>query len=118
VGTSNAFDGAAATALAGREGTFAIRPERLSLRPVADGASAAGVVREVVYLGAATHTVVELDAGPVFTVSEPNTGGDRLAHRGDRVQVWWQPDHLVSLAPPVSEGGAIPARPVTLQEER
>jgi putative spermidine/putrescine transport system ATP-binding protein len=104
--------------LAGRAGTFVIRPERLSLMPVDGGVSALGVVREVVYLGAATHTIVELDAGPVFTVSEPNRGGDRLAHRDDRVQVFWQPDHLVALSPPVSQGGADADRHVTLQEER
>jgi putative spermidine/putrescine transport system ATP-binding protein len=118
VGTSNSFSGAAARTLAGSDGTFVIRPERLSLTPLDGGASAAGVVREVVYLGAATHTIVELDAGPVFTVSEPNRGGDRLAHRDDRVQVHWLPDHLVPLAASTSPSGATAARPVTLQEER
>ena len=62
-----------------------------------------GVVREVVYLGAATSRVVELDDGPLVTVSHPNTDTsiDAAAERRDqRVVVTWRRDHLVSLGSP------------------
>jgi len=69
------------------------------------------VVRDVVYLGATTHTVVELDAGATLTVAQQNS--DRvdadLDHRDNRVAVVWRRDHLVSL------GG--PPDPVTSPEE-
>ena len=79
VGTSNRINGDAARAVVGRDGDFAVRPEKL--RVAAPGAAldsdevaALGKVREVVYLGPSTHAVVELDAGPRLTVSRPNTG--------------------------------------------
>src|SRR4051794_31065721 len=67
VGTSNLFAGAVARTVLGEDDTFVIRPEKVSLAaraPAAPGrCSAAGVVREVVYLGASTVSVVDLDAG-------------------------------------------------------
>jgi putative spermidine/putrescine transport system ATP-binding protein len=109
VGTSNLLDGAVARQLVGEDGPFVIRPEKLHMdaegpdAPVADAATCAapGVVREVVYLGATTHSVVELDAGARLTVAHPNT--DRsidaaLERRQQRVVLSWRRDHLVSLA--------------------
>jgi putative spermidine/putrescine transport system ATP-binding protein len=115
VGTSNLLDGPVAQALLGRAGTFVIRPEKLLMHPAADAppADAAtcvapGVVREVVYLGASTHSVVELDAGARLTVAHQNT--DRsidaaLARRQQRVVLSWRRDHLVAL----SGGSSAPA---------
>jgi putative spermidine/putrescine transport system ATP-binding protein len=101
VGTSNVLG----HEVVGRPGSWAIRPERLSLGDPAPGAQQAeGEITEVVDLGATTHTLVRLDAGPTLTVSRPNAGGDRLAERGARVAVSWRPEDLVSL-------GSAPTRP-------
>ena len=79
VGTSNRINGDAARAVVGRDGDFAVRPEKLRVAAPgsaldSDEVAALGKVREVVYLGPSTHAVVELDAGPRLTVSRPNTG--------------------------------------------
>ena len=105
VGTSNLFRGDAAQAIVGRAGTFVIRPEkvRLEAEAPADASGlcvAPGVVREVVYLGASTNTVVALDDGPTVTVSHPNTDTSidaALERRDQRVVLTWRRDHLVSL---------------------
>jgi putative spermidine/putrescine transport system ATP-binding protein len=108
VGTSNLLEGSVAKQLVGEDGTFVIRPEKLHMdsedqAPAADATTcvAPGVVREVVYLGASTHSVVELDAGATLTVAHQNT--DRsidvaLERRQQRVVLSWRRDHLVALA--------------------
>lgn len=105
VGTSNRLTGEEARGLLGSGDSVAIRPEKLRIE--ADGVSAAegevaapGVVREVVYVGPTTHSIVELDAGPRLTVSQPNT--DRsiraaLARRDQPVTVVWRRDAQISL---------------------
>ncbi|ABL82719.1 MULTISPECIES: ABC transporter ATP-binding protein [unclassified Nocardioides] len=107
VGTSNLLQGDVARDLVGEPGPFVIRPEKLQL--VAEPArepglvTAPGVVREVVYLGASTMSVVELEAGPTVTVSHPNTDTSidaALERRDQRVVVTWRRDHLVSLGSP------------------
>ncbi|CAI9419442.1 ABC transporter ATP-binding protein [Nocardioides sp. T2.26MG-1] len=107
VGSSNLLQGEAARDLLGVEGSFVIRPEKLQLvseAPTESGRlSAPGVVREVVYLGASTTSVVELDAGPTVTVSHQNTDTSidaALERRDQRVVVTWRRDHLVSLGSP------------------
>jgi len=107
VGTSNLLQGPAARDLLGEDAAFVIRPEKLHLvaepSREPDLVSAPGVVREVVYLGAATMSVVELDAGPTVTVSHPNTDTSidaALERRDQRVVVTWRRDHLVSLGSP------------------
>jgi putative spermidine/putrescine transport system ATP-binding protein len=107
VGSSNLFQGAVARDLLGTDGSFVIRPEKLQLvaeAPAEPGrVSAPGVVREVVYLGASTTSVVELDAGPTVTVSHQNTDTSidaALERRDQRVVVTWRRDHLVSLGSP------------------
>jgi putative spermidine/putrescine transport system ATP-binding protein len=106
VGTSNLFQGAVARDLLGEDGTFVVRPEKLQL--VAEDAgepgrcAAAGIVREVVYLGSSTMSVVELDAGPTVTVSHQNSDTSidaALERREQRVVVTWRRDHLVPLGP-------------------
>ena len=112
VGTSNLLDGRVAKELVGEDGTFVIRPEKLVMHAEADAPAAGpagdpemcaapGVVREVVYLGASTHSVVELDAGATLTVAHQNS--DRsidaaLERRQQRVVLSWRRDHLVALA--------------------
>jgi putative spermidine/putrescine transport system ATP-binding protein len=113
VGSSNLFQGDVARDLLGADGWFVIRPEKLqlvSVDPREPGRqSAPGVVREVVYLGASTMSVVDLDAGPTVTVSHQNTDTSvdaALERRDQRVVVTWRRDHLVSLGSP--DPGASP----------
>jgi putative spermidine/putrescine transport system ATP-binding protein len=106
VGTSNRIGGSAARTLIGTDGEFAVRPEKLRLISSGDGldsdeTAAPGVVREVVYLGPSTHTIVELDAGPRLTVSRPNSGESAAASldaSGSRVSVVWNRGSLISLS--------------------
>jgi putative spermidine/putrescine transport system ATP-binding protein len=108
VGTSNLFEGAVAQELVGDAGTYVIRPEKLVMHAQADAPSAdagtcvaRGVVQEVVYLGASTHSVVELDAGARLTVAHQNSEGTidaALERRQQRVALSWRRDHLVALA--------------------
>ncbi|MGZ8744645.1 MAG: ABC transporter ATP-binding protein [Nocardioides sp.] len=107
VGTSNLLEGDVARRLVGETGRFVIRPEKVvmlapSAAPenVADTCLARGVVREVVYLGSATHSIVELDAGATVTVAHQNT--DRsidaaLERREQPVVLSWRRDSLVPL---------------------
>lgn len=108
VGTSNVLDGAAATALLGEPGTFSVRPEKIHLHlddappAMPHAVTAAGVVREVVYLGSATQSIVDLDLGGSLIVLRQNQQspdeGD-LAGRGARVHLSWSREHAVPVAP-------------------
>ena len=122
VGTSNLLEGGVAKELVGEGGTFVIRPEKLVMTAESDAPPhdpetclAPGVVREVVYLGASTHSVVELDAGATLTVAHQNS--DRsidaaLERRQQRVVLSWRRDHLVALAGPAPD----PATPSPEEE--
>jgi putative spermidine/putrescine transport system ATP-binding protein len=125
VGTSNLLEGPVAEAVVGRRGVFSIRPEKINLdaadRPVAGDAdvlSVPGTVADVVYLGSATHSIVELEVGgePAarLSVMQQNLESSldhALARRGQRVLLSWQRDHLVDLtpAPPGDEAVSDPA---------
>jgi putative spermidine/putrescine transport system ATP-binding protein len=112
VGTSNLLEGDVAEQLLGERGTFSVRPEKIRLREAGatggpraedDECSAKGTVREVVYLGAATHSVVELDAGGRLTVLQQNLESSidhALAYRGEDVILTWQRAHVVTLGGP------------------
>ncbi|HSE55479.1 MAG TPA: ABC transporter ATP-binding protein [Nocardioidaceae bacterium] len=108
VGTSNLIEGEAARRLFGQDGTFSIRPEKILLQhvdeppPVQDDdrCTAKGVVREVVYLGSSTHSVVDLDVGGRLIVLQQNLESSidhALAHRGEDVLLTWQRTHVVDL---------------------
>jgi putative spermidine/putrescine transport system ATP-binding protein len=116
VGTSNLLEGEVAEQLLGERGTFSIRPEKIRLRHAGDApapqaagrddCTAKGTVREVVYLGAATHSVVDLDAGGHLTVLQQNLESSvdhALAHRGEDVLLTWQRVHVVTLGGPEAE---------------
>ncbi len=83
----------------------AIRPEKLHLLaesdPVPAGMkSAAGAVREVVYLGAVTRYVVQTDDGETLTALRQNlenSAQDAFAKRGRRVKLAWRPQHLAAV---------------------
>jgi putative spermidine/putrescine transport system ATP-binding protein len=126
VGTSNLLDGAVARELVGEQGTFVIRPEKLLMHGEGEAPTASsetcvapGVVREVVYLGASTHSVVGLDAGATLTVAHQNT--DRsidaaLERRQQRVVLSWRRDHLVALGHGAAGSAPDPAAPPPEEE--
>jgi putative spermidine/putrescine transport system ATP-binding protein len=107
VGTSNLLEGEVAQALVGAPGPVSIRPEKIELHPGhvdtdadEDRCVATGVVGEVVYLGASTHSVVDLDAGGRLTVLQQNlesSSPHALGRRGQRVTLSWRRLHVVDL---------------------
>jgi putative spermidine/putrescine transport system ATP-binding protein len=114
VGTSNLLEGDVAERVIGERGLFSVRPEKILLRHVDEPAPAVetemceakGTVREVVYLGSSTHSVVDLDAGGHLTVLQQNLESSidhALAHRGEDVVLTWQRANVVTL------GGSAPS---------
>jgi len=112
VGTSNLLEGEVARKVVGQVGVFSIRPEKIRLDPAGtepseayepDDCRAEGVVREVVYLGSSTHSIVDLDAGATLTVQQQNVANSidhALAHREEKVVLTWPRAHLVQLSQP------------------
>jgi putative spermidine/putrescine transport system ATP-binding protein len=106
VGTSNLLSGDAARIIVGREGTFTVRPEKIHLAD-ADGPSppdtisAAGTIREVVYLGPDTRYIVALDAGGELVVTQQNlatSSMEALEAKGRKVRLTWRPQHNLPVA--------------------
>lgn len=101
VGASNVLSGDAALAITGQRQSITVRPEKIRLgspedRPSPDEVSADGVVRDVVYVGAFTRYVVELDAGGELVVLQQNltmSSMDVLQARGRRVRLFWNRQH-------------------------
>ena len=101
VGASNVLSGDAALAITGHRQAITVRPEKIRLgsaeeREHADEVSALGVVRDVVYVGAFTRYVVELDAGGELVVLQQNltmSSMDVLQARGRRVRLFWNRQH-------------------------
>ena len=99
VGTSTVLSGPAARSLLGRDGTFVVRPERIRLE-TGDGSGVPGTISEVVYLGATTRYLIDLESGPRITASEPNTEAGAAAavqRRGERVRISIRPGDVVAL---------------------
>jgi putative spermidine/putrescine transport system ATP-binding protein len=100
VGTSTVLSGPAARSLLGRDGTFVVRPERIRLESGDAGSGVPGTISEVVYLGATTRYLVDLESGPRVTASEPNTEAGAAAaaqRRGERVRITIRPGDVVAL---------------------
>ncbi|MBV9832651.1 MAG: ABC transporter ATP-binding protein [Marmoricola sp.] len=106
VGTSNLLSGQTARDVLGRDGTFALRPEKIAVHDAWSGESPAGagqgardgVVSEVVYAGASTRVLV--DVGPT-TLTVTTANHDPRPHpiaRGDHVRLSWSTDALRVLA--------------------
>ena len=108
VGTSNLLEGEAASALLGDPAAASFRPEKAVLVAVPSTSTRAGmpedlcadgVVTEVVYAGAVTRVIVDLDVGPQVVIVVQNTGsasgaGLTQPARGDRVQVQVNRQHV------------------------
>jgi putative spermidine/putrescine transport system ATP-binding protein len=103
VGTSNVLAGEAAESVLGRDGSWSIRPEKISVAAadtpaVPDRTSADGVVEELVYTGATTRCVVALEAGGVLSALLLNGGADgQPLSRGQAVRLSWKPEHEIRL---------------------
>ena len=86
-----------------RDGTrVAVRPEKIEMLPEsAEGEP--GTITEVVYAGAVTRYVVELDGGGTLTVLRQNverSSADTLEEEGRRVHLAWSPDNTVVIDDP------------------
>jgi putative spermidine/putrescine transport system ATP-binding protein len=112
VGTSNLLPTERAGALLGIDSPVTLRPEKIRIvapgTPVGpDERSADGHVRDVVYLGALTRYLVELDAGIDLAVMEQNldkTASMVLAVKGQAVRLVWPNEaiRVVSMGQPNS----------------
>jgi putative spermidine/putrescine transport system ATP-binding protein len=104
VGVSNLLAPEIARELLGTDATVTVRPEKIRMSDYATTApgevAAAGVVREVVYVGSSTRFIVDLDAGAPLVVMEQNrdkSSMDGLALRGRRVHLIWAREHSRSI---------------------
>jgi putative spermidine/putrescine transport system ATP-binding protein len=109
VGTSNLIKGKAAERILGLSGTFAVRPEKITvtLDEGSDGSddpevvSIAGRVEEVVYVGAATRYVVQVQDGTRLTALRQNVRAapsDLDQQRGRPVRLSWRRSSSIPLA--------------------
>ncbi len=107
VGTSNLFGAAESSRLFGRPGTFALRPEKVTLRSASESTStgvtggvvqASGVIVESIYLGTGHRLHVRLDDGTELVVLEQSTGSEApQEQRGEHVVASWSVDDLVTV---------------------
>ena len=95
VGSSNVISGAAARAIFGRDGSFAVRPEKISIAGAgatrAGSITVKGTVEDVVYAGSTTRIVV---AGPestpiIATLLNADAADADVVRRGDSVTLAW-----------------------------
>ncbi|HKA66674.1 MAG TPA: ABC transporter ATP-binding protein [Solirubrobacterales bacterium] len=102
-----------------------VRPEKLTVERVEDGAGSnglprvEGVVESSLYLGTATQLVVSLGGGVRMTVLVPNASEDERQHLpggGARVALSWAPEHTSVVRESPDEGGA-PAAPARTELE-
>ncbi len=106
VGVSNLVSGKAAEEITGAPGTFSIRPEKIRIAPpgttIGDTMyGAAGITREVVYLGMYTRYLVELEQGGELMVVQQNletTSMDVHSAKGQRVWLIWEKGHVHEIA--------------------
>jgi putative spermidine/putrescine transport system ATP-binding protein len=111
VGASNVLAGEAARAVTGSAAAFTIRPEKIRLSPLDETptvgeSTAAGVVREVVYVGAFTRYTVDLEGGGELVVMQQNltmSSMEVLQARGQRVRLIWDRQHNRAIGGSVQE---------------
>jgi putative spermidine/putrescine transport system ATP-binding protein len=112
VGVSNTLSGESARVVTGSDQPITIRPEKIHLLdedavPGPNEASMTGDVRDVVYLGAVTRYIVELDVGGVLVVLQQNlrtSSMEVLEEKGRRVRLAWNREFSRSIHE--SDGGA------------
>jgi putative spermidine/putrescine transport system ATP-binding protein len=108
VGASNVLSGDAARAVTGQSAAFTVRPEKIRLARMDEAASpdewtATGKVRDVVYVGAFTRYVVDLDGGGELVVLQQNLAMSSmqvLERRGTAIRLIWNREHNRLLAEP------------------
>jgi len=119
VGISNVLSGEAARAIAGSERAFTIRPEKIRMaepdEPVGPGeCTATGHVAEVVYLGATTRFVIDLDVGAQLVVTQQNlamSSMEALRVRGKPVRLIWNQQLNRFVQGSTTKGGPVPSGP-------
>jgi putative spermidine/putrescine transport system ATP-binding protein len=97
IGVSNVLEGEVATRITGDDHAFTVRPEKIAIVPLGTAVddahcTATGRVREVVYLGAITRYIVELDGGGELVVMQQNleaSSMEALQVRGKAVRLRW-----------------------------
>ena len=103
VGISNLLSAGVASTVLGREGIWSVRPEKIRVTlgtptPEGNERAAAGVIREVVYVGMSTRFIVDLDAGATLIAVQQNshaTSSEVNSMRGQRVTLMWNTEHEV-----------------------
>jgi putative spermidine/putrescine transport system ATP-binding protein len=101
VGTSNLLKGEAARHVLGFDGVFSVRPEKIRIAdsistPSHGEHSVAGVINEVVYAGASTRFVVDLEVGGHLVALQQNLQTSSMeVHemRGRNVKLIWRREH-------------------------
>ena len=111
VGTSNLLQGDAAAQVFGEPGLYSVRPEKIRITHPDDPAgpdecSAPGTIVEVVYAGALTRFVVDLEAGGRLVALRQNveeSSTDVARHRGSTVLLAWQRRHTIRISDRISD---------------
>jgi putative spermidine/putrescine transport system ATP-binding protein len=115
VGTSNLIKDGSAESILGRAGVYSVRPEKIRVDTdleavLAQGEhGAAGTVAEVIYAGAATRFVVDLDVGGRLMALQQNlqaSSMDVLKLRDARVRLAWRREHEFAIQGAVPSGSA------------
>jgi putative spermidine/putrescine transport system ATP-binding protein len=114
IGVSNILEGDAARRITGSDRALTVRPEKIAIVPLddeADGSrcTATGRVREVVYLGAITRYLVELDVGGELVVMQQNlatSSMEALQVRGKAVRLRWDRSNNRPVEATGSQGGS------------
>ncbi len=122
VGTSNLLEGDVARRLLGREGVFAVRPEKVDVVTdasrtfAADKVVARGVVAAVVYAGPVTRYLVDLvdpAGGRITSVSSNHSSAEDLAGTGDAVRLVLDRRHCRQLDEPSHDPASGPVSAVS-----
>ncbi len=104
VGTSNLVGGDSARQLFGDDGIRSVRPEKIRIStdvragPPLGLQSVTGTVADVIYVGAATRFVVDLDTGGRLVALQQNTdstSADVVGFRDTKVRLSWHKEHAV-----------------------
>lgn len=122
VGTSNLLQGQTAMAVLGSDGTYSVRPEKISIEPAEASAApddgevtAKGAVVEVIYAGPSTRFVVDLDAGARLVALQQNleTSSSEVNRlRNTQVILRWRREHVVAI-PTEAHRAAVPSDDAT-----